>query len=540
MANSRSRRGRRTLRQSPKVPDGTRIPSNPFFLSGLSSGEYLSRAVHLRMDASSPGPENAGSVQITSPSMVGDILEACEDAVLTGRSEKEFAELIGETTSTVLTLVQRNYVPPADILAELVEGAEALRAMHTQEVIRDITISIVNDGLHHMGSDIRCEFTDRGLRVYDRSGSLPDFAGTECLWDRMGLSRETEVPSESWNPNGISRFFHRLDFDDFRYLDAIYWRTGYLDRQGGEHRFRFVEEYDAKSSSFGVVDLAESKEQRVRRSQLRADAFSDISDGQSLWFQLARRWRMKDHIILAFEANRTRSIETVDLPSKHDLRNRCNSPDPREASRAFGELESWALTRANPIPDIEAILGRPYYELTERSFSADGSPTYATSGIDLSVASAVEDIMREAVAAMSALHVRPYIFWASETELMVAAARPGSNIGPWSRVDLESAVTLTPPADDTLPHSKETGLLQWNTVQRAALEPGYQWDDAAADNVTLRRMLADTPEFGRFLDHHSWSEDDTVLIHRLVRLSRFGYGLPSVRKPEYRDIHVLP
>ena len=532
MENARSRHGRRILRQPPKVPDGTRIPNNAFFLSGLSSDEYLRRAIQMRMGASSSSQEEARSAELTSAAMVADILEACEDAVLTGCSEKEFAELIADTHGTVLNLVRRNYIPRASIPFDLGVATEGIQAMHAQEATNVIAISVVNDGLHHMASDIRCELTEEGLRVYDRSGGLPQFTGSECLWDELGLPRETEVPGESWNSNGISTFFHRLDFVDFHYLDTVYWRTGYLDRQDGERRRRFVEEYDAKPSPFEIVDLAETRGQRIRRAQLRAEDFANISDEQSLWFQLARQWRMKDHMILAFETNRTRSIETVDLSQKYDLRHRCNSPDPSVASQALNELESSALNRTNPIPEIEAILGRPYYELAERSFGVDGSPAEATSGIDLSVASAVADIMREAVAAMSVLHVRPYFFWASETKLMVAVARPGSNIGPWSRTDVEATVTLTPSTDDTPSHGKGAGLLEWNNVQRAALEPGYQWDDVEADNARLKQLLLGAPKLGRFLDHDSWSEDDRVLIHRLVRLSRFGYGVPNVRKPE--------
>ena len=60
---------------------------------------------------------------------------------------------------------------------------------------------------------------------------IPEFPGEHCLWDDLGLPRETDAPGQSWNPNGMSTFFHGLKFSEYRYWDAIYWRNGYLDRQ---------------------------------------------------------------------------------------------------------------------------------------------------------------------------------------------------------------------------------------------------------------------------------------------------------------------
>ena len=79
-----------------------------------------------------------------------------------------------------------------------------------------------------------------------------------------------------------------------------------------------------------------------------------------------------------------------------------------------------------------------------------------------------------------------------------------------------------------------------NTVNHAAHEPRYDWDDVQDDNAHLKQRMLETPELGDFLDSESYSEDDRILMHRLVRLSRFGYGLPKVRKPEYRNVHILP
>ena len=503
------------------------------FRSRKSSEDHLREAVRIRIHGLESDAEDARK---TSNAMVADVLSVHEKAVLGGRSSEECTEVIAQTAGVILSLVKEYYTPRGGFPIDLGQWADTVEAMHTQEAVNEISIAMVNDGLSHMGSDIRCVLTSQGLRVFSRGGGLPQFSGDRSLWDELGLPRETDVRGESWNPNGISTFFHELDFSEFRHLDAIYWRTGYIDRQYGEHRSSFIEEYDARAQPFKTVDLLETSEQRMRRAETRARALADISDEHSMWFQLARQWRMKDHMILAFETNRTRSIETVDLTGKHELRERYHSKDPRVAMTAKMELAAWALGRENVIPEIEAVLGRPYYELTDLDFYSDG----AAEDVNLSVSATVDDIVDEAVRAMSVLHVRPYIFWASETELMIAAARPGSNIGPWSRADLESAVTLAPSTVDAVSASGGGGLLAWTSVHRAAHEPGYDWDDVQADNARLKQRWLETPDLGKFLDYESYSEDDRILMHRLVRLSRFGYGLPDVRKPEYRNAHILP
>ena len=151
--------------------------------------------------------------------MIADILAACEDAVVTGRSKREFADLVDEFIGLVLSTVAQCHIAhgrsPAD---------EWLQ-------IEAIAISIVNDGFAKMGSDIRVEHTAEGPLIHDRGAGLSSFPGAQCLWDDLGLPRETDVPGQSWDSNGISTFFHSLDFADFRYWDAIYWRTGYIDRR---------------------------------------------------------------------------------------------------------------------------------------------------------------------------------------------------------------------------------------------------------------------------------------------------------------------
>ena len=141
---------------------------------------------------------------------------------------------------------------------------------------------------------------------------------------------------------------------------------------------------------------------------------------------------------------------------------------------------------------------------------------------------------------MSVLHVRPYAFWTSETELMIAAARPGSILGPWGRSDVEAMAPLLSAANGIAVGGNNAHLIEWSNARRTAYEPGYDWNDVEIDDARLESVLINRPDLERLLNSESWHDDDKVLMHRLVRLGRFGYGLPRVRKPEYQDVHVLP
>ena len=502
---------------SGRAPEGTGVPDNPFFLSGLSSRDFIRNAVFERVEARWSGSYSVpGEVSSRCASIIADVLIASEDAVLTGRSQREFEELADMCAALVLPTVAECYM-----VHDKHPTAQA-------DVIEFTAATIVNDGLEKMGSDVRVEWSDQGFLIRNRGAGLPSFPGEFCLWDRLGLSRETDVPGQSWNPNGIPTFFHQLNFAEFRHWDAIYWRTGYLDRHIGERRFSFVEEYDARASQVGDTDY-----------ERRAGFFADHSDGRSLWFAVARQWGMRDHMILTFETNRTRSIETVDIPRKYQIREQYHSRDRRVSMTAQNNLVAWAMGRENVVPEIEAVLGRPYYELLDLSFDC-GSPTDATGDLNKSVATAVDDIIEEAARIMSVLHVRPYIFWISETELMIAAARPGTNLGPWSRADVEERAPLLAAVDGVAGGRNNADLIEWSNARRTAYEPGYDWSDVENDDARLKDFLANRPDLERLLSAEPWSHDDRVLIHRLVRLGRFGYGFPPVRKPEYRNIHVLP
>ena len=368
--------------------------------------------------------------------------------------------------------------------------------------------------------------------MIDPGSGIPQFPGEHCIWDDLGLPRETDAPQQSWNPNGMSTFFHKIRFSDYRHWDAIYWRNGYLDRQQSESGYPAVDQV-----RYGFVDqISDAIEwDRADRAEVRAKALADHSDKRSLWFRIARRWNMRDHMILVFETTRTRSIDSVNLPGKHDLRNRYDSGEPGVAARAQEELMSWFDGSGMTIPDIEAVLGRPYYELMYGVLD-----TGIIEAIQQSVDATTTDITSEAVRLMTELHVRPYIFWTSETELMIAAARPGSNRGPWNRQDIEKTAPLMSAVHGVAVGSDNAGLMEWSNARRTAYEPECNWHTIANDDARLKDFLSALPDLQELLDARSWTDDDQELMRRLIRLGRFGYGLPPVRKPEYRDVHVMP
>ena len=241
-------------------------------------------------------------------------------------------------------------------------------------------------------------------------------------------------------------------------------------------------------------------------------------------------------MILVFETNRTRSIDSVTLPGAQSLRDRYHSRDPKVAADARIEMAVLAPALENGISAIESILGRPYYELLYFPLNSVGT---AIEGIRQSVDATTDDIINEAVRLMALLHVRPYIFWTSETELMIAAARPGSSRGPWDRQDIEQTAPLMSAVDCISVGSDRTGLIEWCNARRTAYEPGCDWDVIAADDARLRDFLSTLPDLRKLLDGEAWTDDDRELMRGLVRLGRLGYGVPSVRKPPYRDVHLL-
>ena len=327
------------------------------------------------------------------------------------------------------------------------------------------------------------------------------------MWDSLGLPRETNVPGQSWNPNGISIFFHQLSFQDYIYWDAIYWRTGYLDRQVGEHRDRFVTELDQQFH----VDTFEDRDERAR-------ILTRYSDQKSLWYQCARSFRMRDHMIIVFETSRTRPIESVDLRNKHEIRRKYHSSIPREKMQGQIALASWTLGNDQvSTGDIEAVIGRPYFELWDLPIN-DAQPD-----IDSSVATATDDIINESVRLMETLHVRPYAFWVSETELMIAAARPSVESGPWTRLELEQQAPLLVSDADGVMRRIPTNLREQSNRIRVAYEPNYNWNDITEADSKLVRWLERFPDYQELLESEGYTDDDRKLLHRLIRLSRFGY-----------------
>lgn len=345
----------------------------------------------------------------------------------------------------------------------------------------------------------------------------------QTFWDDIGLPREIGVPGESWNANGMSVFYQGLSFADYRYWEAIYFRTGRYDRDGGIFRDHFVTEYDQRF----VSDTSEDAENRRR-------AFTNHGDNKSFWFRVARSFEMRDHMILVFETNRTRSFDTVDLVGKEEIRDSLSSALPEVALKGKLNLLATVVDSGYTIPQIEAVLGHPYYDWVDALPNDD-----ALRAIDESVEGATDDIINEAVSLMMALHVRPYIFWTSETELMVAVARPGKASGPWSRAELDAQAPLIGSDKNGSLISREHGIRAWSNLYRVTYEPGYNWQDVEQDDYRLNHLIDQIPPLRRLLDSQSWTADDREMVKRLVRLGRFGYGLPIVRKPEYGNVHRL-
>ncbi len=332
------------------------------------------------------------------------------------------------------------------------------------------------------------------------------------MWDALGLTRETNVDGQSWNPNGISTFFHQSSFQDYIYWDAIYWRTGYLDRQVGEHRDRFVTELDQR---FHVATL----EDRDERGRILAR----YSDKKSLWYQCARSFGMRDHMIIAFETSRTRPMDSVNFRDKHEVRRNYYSTNPEDRMKAQTALATWTLGNDQvSTTDIEAVLGRPYYEILDLPIN-DARPD-----IDSSVATATDDIINEAVRLMKTLHVRPYAFWISETELMMAAARPSIGSGPWTRQELEQQAPLLVSEAEGVMRRIPNNLREQSNRIRVAYEPNYSWNEIIEADAMLVRWLERFPDYQELLESEGYTNDDSELLHRLIRLSRFGYCYANV------------
>lgn len=341
------------------------------------------------------------------------------------------------------------------------------------------------------------------------------------MWDKLGLPRETNVPGQSLNYNQEPAFLHLVKFEDYLTLDAIYWRGGYFDR-----------EYGLRSHSVLRRIQSRYSEMRPRNEAERTAIFDSEVERLSMWYQLARRELMLDHSILAFETTRTKPFESVTLPNKQVLRQAAidqGSSDPKIAFEARVTLMALTVGSGLRPEDQEAILGRPYYEITEGNLE-QGEIDF----IDISVEFITDTIISEALDAMRKLHVRPYHYWASQTELMIAAARPTEESGPWTRHDIERTSPMLEyiaGPDGGRTTFPWTNLRDYSNMVRDFYEPGYDRNDIMEEDqnlITLMRMSH--PKLRETLEDQSWTPDDRELIKRLIRLARFGYGNAEARK----------
>ena len=351
------------------------------------------------------------------------------------------------------------------------------------------------------------------------------------MWDEMGLPRETKVPGQSLDYNQKPAFLENIDLREYLTLEAIYWRGGFLDRElglGDHPVIEYIEE--------------DYRRERPQNEEEKTQIFNRRVEMQSLWYQLARQEQMLDHTIIAFEATRTKRFEDVNWPNKHKLKQAVidqSNRDPKIARSGQTTAVSLLLGSGLSPEDQEAIFGRPYYEITMGLIEQDDLEF-----IDRSVQFITETITSEALRAMKALHVRPFHYWTSQTELMMAAARPTRESGPWTRQDIPPMVEFIAGPDGKPTTFPGTNLRHYSNMVRNLYEPGYQREHIVEEDQNLITLMEiSNPRLGEILENHTTTSDDRELIKRLVRLARFGYGnavakrnlLERIRKQQFSE-----
>ena len=353
------------------------------------------------------------------------------------------------------------------------------------------------------------------------------------MWDKLGLPRETNPTGRSMNYNQEPAFLHRIKFEDYLTLDAIHWRGGCLDREYVWIDHPVLRRIQARYS-----------EERPRNIAEETAIFDSEVERLSMWYGVARREQMRDQAILAFETTRTKPFEAVNHPNKHVLRQAAIDQaysEPRKESDGPTKFTDLILGSGMRPEDQEAILGRPYYEITEGDLEQD-----QIAFIDMSVEFITSTVISEALDAMRKLHVRPYHYWASQTKLMVAVASPTKESGPWTRDDMERIspmveyIVVPDPHRATFPC---TNLRDYSNMVRNLCEPGYNRNDIMEEDQNLTTLIeASHPGLKEILEGQSWTPDDRELMKRLIRLARFGYGNAETRKASlegYRQRELL-
>ncbi len=340
---------------------------------------------------------------------------------------------------------------------------------------------------------------DAGAQLAARNdkGETPLDAAIDCgnwvIAQELGAMLD-QVKGSSPN-SGLAERIEAIGCEGYRYLDAIWFRYGFWDRQKGHERF------------------------------------SPMLAQHSLWLGSGVNDGLADKIIMAFETTKTRPFSecaiaecTADRMQRiRDLHHSTSLDD-----RLEGQTMLVAMVSGQPDTAVQAeiILGRPYWELTMALVPGADD---INEQINQSMGAAASDIIIEATDVMEGLDLWAYNYWTSETELMVAAARPRDVSAPKNRGEYEQRYPLITSGPEGIRPIHPDSLMEWSNNQRSAHEPGISWDDMQESDAALVAALTRVPALRELLDREAHCPDGVALVHRLVRLGRFGYGNPILR-----------
>ena len=256
---------------------------------------------------------------------------------------------------------------------------------------------------------------------------------------------------------------------------------------------------------------------------------------RSHWMQPPAGAGLTHPAILAFETGRCGPAAALTPDAIAAVRAadraRRNATNPAAVARAEAFLTDTLADLDGH--EVEAALGHPHYELCYLP------PGLAAPHIAGSSHDTAQGILNEIHRITTVTQTIAYTYWCSETELMVGIAAPDGPQGPadyrqWQQRE-RSLLRLIAGPDYREPAS----LRHWSNLRRLAYEPGYRPADIAHDDSALERHHQRHPEHAAIVDgaapEPAASEHQT--LYDLVKLSRWGYGLPAVKKAEYANVH---
>ncbi len=141
-------------------------------------------------------------------------------------------------------------------------------------------------------------------------------------------------------------------------------------------------------------------------------------------------------------------------------------------------------------------------------FETGSTPKAKGKGID----NLVKLIISDALHIMQQACLRPFMYWASDTELMIAAARPTQNIGPWTAAEFQAEIGPEFGHFETLE--------QWSNAIRELFEPGISKGETEETTWDASVLRAPKDEIAA-LRLATWNSDEKTLIGNLVRLAHW-------------------